>query len=247
MFPELKYLQSDWRFEYKYRLTYPCYLQIRSYILPSMRMDEYSRAAPRNRYMVRSLYLDSDTFTNYVEKVHGDSDRVKLRIRTYSASPSGNSPLRVEFKARRGIAVEKHSTWITLEDYRIFAEKKHWPDSSEPILVEFERYVHLKTLRPKIIVEYMREGYRARSGENLRITFDHQVRSAHADTLFPRDPFFRAHHPGKIVLEVKCDEVQPAWLGRMVTQFGLRPCTNSKYIQGINASRVDVVTPSRSY
>jgi SPX domain protein involved in polyphosphate accumulation len=247
LFPELEYLQTDWRFEYKYRLSFQQYLQIRSSIRPAMRMDTYSLAAPQQRYLVRSLYFDTDTFTNYVEKVHGDSDRVKLRIRSYSAEPSLNMPLRAEFKARRGITVEKHSTWIDLDDYQSFSHNRHWLQHEDPVLIEFERYVHLKSLRPKIIVEYLREGYRARSGDNVRITFDHQVRSAHAAVLFPQYPFFGYHHPTQVVLEIKCDAFQPSWLQQMVITHGLRPCTNSKYIQGINACRLDVATPSWSY
>jgi len=212
-----------------------------------MRMDAYSLAAAQHKYLVRSLYLDDDTFTNYIEKVHGDSDRVKLRIRTYTTSPDSKSPLRAEFKARRGITVEKHSTWISLSDYETFSSQKHWPQKDDPVLTEFERYVHMKSLRPKIIVEYLREGYRARNGDNLRITFDHHVRSAHTSLLFPERPFFHNHHPGQIVLEIKCNEAQPAWLRHMIVEYGLRPCTNSKYIQGINVSRRDVVTPSWSY
>ncbi len=212
-----------------------------------MQMDKYSLAAPQQRYLVRSLYFDTDTFTNYVEKVHGDCDRVKLRIRSYSAEPSRNLPLRAEFKARRGITVEKHSTWIGLDDYQHFSSNRHWLEHTDPILVEFERYVHLKSLRPKIIVEYQREGYRARAGENVRITFDHRVRSAHAAMLFPSRPFFRYHHHDKVVLEIKCDATQPSWLQRMVKTHGLRPCTNSKYIQGINACRRDVTMPSWGY
>jgi len=247
LFTELAYLGTDWRFEYKYRLSFALYMKIKAFITPYMRMDDYTLAAPRRRYLVRSLYLDSDQFTNYIEKIHGDSDRVKLRIRTYTAAPIESSPLRAEFKARRGIAVEKHSTWITLADYQSFLSTSHWLEHHDPVLVEFERYVHMKNLHPKIIVEYHREGYRARSKDNLRITFDHQVHSAHAEQLFPAHPFFHDHHPGKIVLEIKCNDKQPPWLRHLVENNGLRPCTNSKYIQGISVARRDVVTPSWSY
>lgn len=247
MFSELAYLGTDWRFEYKYRLSFAQYVQVKAFITPYMRMDEYTKASPKKKYLVRSLYLDSDQFVNYIEKVNGDCDRVKLRIRTYTASLLDSSPLRAEFKARRGIAVEKHSTWITLADYQAFCSSRHWLGHDDPVLVEFERYVHMKNLHPKIIVEYQREGYRSRDGENLRITFDHQVHSAHATRLFPTHPFFHDHHPGKIVLEIKCNDVQPPWLRQLVKIYGLRPCTNSKYTQGISIARKDVVTPSWSY
>lgn len=247
MFLQLGNLYTDWRFEYKYRLTFQEYLQIRSAIVPSMRKDQYSLAAQHGKYLVRSLYFDTNTFRNFIEKINGDCDRVKLRIRTYSASPAENIPIRAELKARKGITVEKHSTWINFQAYRYFMDAWHWLDSNDAVLSEFERYVHLKTQRPKIIVEYLREGYITRSGEQIRITFDHKVRSAHAKTLFPENPFFRYHHPGKIVLEIKCMKLQPLWLRQMIYQHGLLISANSKYTQGIEVARKDIITPSWSY
>lgn len=247
MFLFLKNQYTDWRFEYKYRLTFQQYLQVRSAIVPFMRKDQYSLSAPFGKYLVRSLYFDTNTFDNFIEKLNGDCDRVKLRIRTYSSSPSENTKLRAELKARKGITVEKHSTWIDLHTFQYFMGNWHWPDNDNSVLSEFERYIHLKTQRPKIIVEYLREGYSTRSSEQIRITFDHKVRSAHANILFPEHPFFHYHHPGKIVLEIKCMKNQPPWLRQLVFQHGLRISANSKYTQGIETARKDVVNPSWSY
>lgn len=247
MFARFEELQADWRFEYKYRLTYQEYLQVRSAIHPVMKKDGYTIQAPGQKYLVRSLYFDSDTFNNYLEKINGDCDRVKLRIRTYDSSPISNIPLRVELKARKGITVEKYSTWITYKDYKFFMTKNHWEKFEDATLSEFERYVHLKTQKPKIIVEYLREGYRTRSGNNIRITFDHKVKSAHADSLFPEKPFFRFHHPGRIILEIKCMKSQPLWLRQLIFRHGLRITPNSKYTQGIEVARNDVVIPKWSY
>ena len=247
MFLRVDDLQNDWRFEYKYRLTYQQYLQVRCAILPYMRKDIYSLAAAQGRYLVRSLYYDTDRFDNFIEKVNGDCDRVKLRIRTYTATPAADIPLRVEMKARKGITVEKHSTWVDMDAYQLFLDARHWTDVENSVLSEFERYVHLKAEQPKIIVEYLREGYAARSGEPIRATFDHQVRSAHAESLFPPNPFFHQHHPGRVVLEIKCMKLQPPWLWQLIITHGLRICPNSKYTQGIEAARSDVVSPSWSY
>ena len=247
MFSRFEALQTDWRFEYKYRLNYQQYLQIRSAILPDMRKDDYTLAAPHHKYLVRSLYFDSDTFQNFIEKVDGDCDRVKLRIRTYHTAPLEDISLRVELKARKGLTVEKHSTWTSFSHYQSFMKNWHWQETDDPVLSEFERYVQLKGQSPKIIVEYLREGYRARSGAQIRITFDHKVKSAHSNILFPEKPFFRQHHPGKVILEIKCMKSQPLWLRQLVFQHGLRITPNSKYTQGIEIARKDVVTPMWSY
>ncbi len=212
-----------------------------------MKRDRYTLASPLKHYLVRSLYFDSYNLKNYEEKVNGDSDRVKLRIRTYSNTPTIGVKLRTELKARKGIVTEKYNSWIEYDTYQEFMSTWHWPDQTDIVLAEFERYIHLKAMRPKIIVEYQREGYSTRSKEDVRVTFDHQVRSAHASSLFPEIPFFRKHHPGLIVLEIKCNKLQPSWLRELVQQQGLRVTANSKYAQGVEVARSDLVRASWSY
>jgi len=106
--------------------------------------------------------------------------------------------------------------------------------------------VRLKMLLPLILVEYRREGYSARAQAGLRITFDHQVHGAHAAELFPPKPVFRALRRGAIIFEIKCDKSQPGWLRALVQAQGLRIMANSKFAQGIEAARPELVQPGWS-
>ncbi len=240
MLPQTNINNDNWRFEYKYRLNYQQYICVRSAILPFMKKDRFSLAGENSRYPVRSLYFDTDDLSNFEEKINGDCDRIKLRIRSYSKTPPKNANLRVELKARKGMTMEKHSTWISLEEYINFMSTGHLPSRADAILEEFERYIYLKAQKPKIIVEYLREGYLSRGCEELRITFDHKVRSARAATLFPETFFFRNHYPGYIVLEIKCDKRQPDWLKALVKDQSLVVVTNSKYTQGIEVALAEI-------
>ena len=231
----------SWRFEYKYRLTYSEYLRLRSAILPYMKKDPFTAGPEHQRYVVRSLYFDSTDLRAYVEKINGDTDRVKLRVRAYQREMEPDMRVRMELKARKGMAMEKHSTWVNWIDFQCFIKNWHWPDPSDQVLSEFERYVHLKTLRPKVLVEYEREGYLTRVDGLVRVTFDHHVRSARSEKLFPQDPFFREYYPGTVVFEIKCDKRQPLWLRKLVQDHGLRLAANSKFAQGIEISRPDIV------
>ncbi len=241
MLPIIPQNGDNWRFEYKYRLTYQQYICVRSAILPFMKKDRYSLVRPGGCYPVRSLYFDTDDLNNYEEKVNGDCDRVKLRIRSYSKTPPEGMNLRVELKARKGMVMEKHSTWIDHQAYREFMAESHWKKLADVVLQEFERYLHLKSQNPKIIVEYQREGYLSRGRESLRITFDHKVKSAHASNLFPEQAFFRQHYPGFVIMEIKCDKQQPPWLRELVRVQALCIVPNSKYSQGIEIALPEVV------
>lgn len=237
---------NEWRFEYKYRVSPAQYFALKAAIRPYTRLDAYSLIAPRGRYLVRSLYFDSPDLRAYQEKVDGDCDRVKLRIRTYARSLAEKPDLRVEMKARKGMSMEKHGAFISADQYAAFMRSGSWPEADEPVLLEFERYVRLKGLVPLIVVEYRREGFIARGQLGLRLTFDHQVCGARADSLFPPAPVFRALRRGAIIFEIKCDKSQPAWLRALVQAHGLRIMANSKFAQGIEAARPELVQPGWS-
>lgn len=234
------------RFESKYRISRHQYYQIKNALVPFMRLDPFTRVTEQKRYLVRSLYFDTPDYQAYHEKISGDCDRVKFRIRTYVETIEDNPTIRIELKVRKGILMEKYGYFATASQYQEFMNKWHWPLENNPVLEEFERNLHLKHLQPKILVEYYREGFQSRSGEDVRITFDHKVRSAFSTSLFPDKVFFRLHHPNVIILEIKHYEKQPDWLRNIVQQHSLKIEANSKYAQGIEVARPDLVTPSWS-
>jgi len=238
---------GDWRFEYKYHLSLSQYYCVKAAIRPFMHADAYTKIAPNERYFVRSLYYDSLDFRSYQEKVYGNSDRTKLRIRTYSRELDESSEIRVEMKSRKGIAIEKHSTFIPISFYKTYMEEGVWPILEDKVLIEFDRYVRLKTLHPLILVQYSREGYSSNGRENLRITFDHQVESMRSKSLFSYNSVFRTHKRGVVVLEIKCNKSQPYWLRQLVKTYGLRIVPNSKFAQGIELSRPEIVMPMWSF
>jgi len=238
---------GNWRFEYKYHLSLMQYHQVRAAIRPYMRLDNYTRRTQDSRYLVRSLYFDTFDFRAYQEKVNGDRDRTKLRVRTYFRVPRDNPGIRVEMKSRKGIVVEKHSVFVPPASYDHFLAYGSWLQSHDPILIEFERFVRLKDLHPQVLVEYHREGYRALEQDDLRITFDHQVGSAPAKTLFPDHFVFRRHHRGTVILEIKCNKSQPYWLRQIAFAHGLRVAANSKFAQAVQLSRPEMVNPAWSY
>ncbi len=224
------------RYEHKYRLETPQVYQVRSQILASgLDRDYYSKEQP---YFVRSLYFDTDDYRSFYENRDGFLNRVKLRIRSYSPIPA--DPLSVELKTKSGDLSVKYSAFISYDWYCTFMETRHFPANDSPVLIEFERLLHLLALKPKVIIEYEREGLRSSHAANLRITIDREIRSAAAAELFPRAPSFRVHYGKGALLEIKCSGKQPRWLSQCVREHGLKWVANSKYVQSIALSRPDV-------
>ncbi len=233
---------STWRFELKYQVPIQRYYEIRNAMVMHMEPDEFTR--DKEHYLVRSLYFDTDNYQAYHEKINGDYGRIKIRVRSYTDQKSMDAPLRVELKTRRGAAMEKFSSFVPNYLYEEFMSKGHWPEGEDnPVLSEFARLYYLRNLKPKLLVQYNRVGLVSRKREDLRITFDRDVASCSAEEVFPRETFFHKHHPELVILEIKCKQDQPRWLSKVVRDHGLKLIANSKYTQGVDFSRHDVVTP----
>lgn len=239
-------LSTATRFERKYRCTSVQYHAVKNALYPYLIRDFYTQQASQHRYLVRSLYFDTSHYQIYFEKAGGNTDRIKYRIRTYADSPYENPDIRVELKVRNANLTKKFGAYTTMEDCQHFLKVRHWKKRDDPVLLEFERQVHLLNLLPQTLVEYQREGYKAKDGSGTRVTFDHRVRSAHSRVLFPKGKSWHVHHEQMIVLEVKHTNALPGWFNQIVKAHGLRLVANSKFALGIQASQRDLIFPGWS-
>lgn len=224
------------RFEFKYRLSPLSYQRIRNSVRLHATLDHYSLKDPDGRYFVRSLYYDTDDYRAYAEKLSGESNRIKLRVRTYSREEATSPFVSVELKTRSNALITKFGTHVPTEQYTHYVRTGHWPDLSDPVLVEAERLTRLQALRPKVLVDYRREAFVPRDASGVRITFDHDLRYASSTDLFPQHAFFHNITPHRIVLEIKATRDYPAWVDRFAVAHGLKAVPNSKYADAVEQS-----------
>lgn len=230
------------RFERKYILNREEYYRIRNVVVPFFERDYYS-VQGGGRYLVRSIYYDTRDYRAWYEKDDGNFGRIKLRLRSYSATREGCELVSVEIKTKSGNSMLKHSSAVSPQEYEQFVTYGAWPDTSDPVVCEFERLSRVRALVPVCLVEYMREGFAARDGSRVRLTFDHNVSSMRASGLFPDAPLLKPHRPKNIILEIKTRGTEPKWLHEMVRSQRLTLWPNSKYWQGIEVIRPNMVTP----
>lgn len=239
-------LNTNLRYESKFRIDDHQYYKFLSGLYPYVKMDAFTRKALRHKYHVRSLYFDTSDFHIYFEKIGGNCDRIKFRIRTYSDVIADKPDIRVEMKLRRGDLTEKYGVYVDIENCQHFLQTRHWINADNPVLMEFERQVILRDLKPKLLVEYSREGWEALDGEDLRITFDHRVSSAPSRSLFPPSILWHTHYEQGIVLEIKHRGNLPGWLVKLIKENSLKLVANSKFSQGIESSQPDIIMPAWS-
>ncbi len=235
---------KPWRFELKYRVNAFDFYRLRNAIRPFAQPDNFTIIAPPGGYLVRTLYFDTFNLKSYHEKMNGDHERIKFRLRTYTREFNDQTEIRAEMKVRKGNAMEKYGVMISPDEYLHFIQTKHWPLNSNPVLQEFERHVHLWGLRPQVLVEYQREGYHDRDKKGIRITFDQKVKGAHSSSLFPdQEPFFRHFQPQTVIVEIKCRNDHPDWLRNLIRNHGLKWIANSKFTHGIQSAKHDLYHP----
>ncbi len=231
------------RFERKYLISLAEYHRLRARLPLHFEPDAYTRKQARGRYLVRSIYYDTHDYRAYYEKEDGNFGRIKLRLRAYADHPESNDIVSVELKTRYGNVMTKHTTRVPHDHYVCFQSTGHWPVDGDPVTVEFARLVRVRSLIPVVLVQYHREGYQARSCRSVRLTLDHGVVSTRARSLFPQQVILRPHRPRSVILEIKTSDGEPRWLTDLVRAHQLKIMSNSKYVQGIEVIRPNMVTP----
>jgi hypothetical protein len=101
--------------------------------------------------------------------------------------------------------------------------------------------VHNYNLEPKLIIEYEREGFVTKDKSDLRITFDHNVRSTVSEVLFDDKLIGVRRHSPTVVCEIKCGMKKPLWLEAMVKEYGLKVVGNSKYVQAVQRMNPNII------
>lgn len=207
------------RRELKHRINEQDYWLLRQRLQQVASLD--SNGGSHGRYQIRSLYFDTPDDKALREKLDGVNEREKFRIRYYNFD---DSYIRLEKKSKCNGIGRKQSARLTREqcDQLLAGETDWMPGSGDALLTELYGKMKFQQLRPRTIVDYMREAYVYPAG-NVRVTIDSQIRTGlRCIALFDRElPTVPTGHPGTMILEVKFDDFLPDLI-RDLIQLGER-------------------------
>jgi len=215
------------RHELKYYINYHQYYLIRQRLGYLLQQDEH--ADSNGEYHIRSVYFDDILNKALQEKQDGVANREKYRIRIYN-----NSDAVIQFEKKRKyntlIAKEKTPILRSTLDKLLIGDYKVLKNEESPLLKEVYFQMKNRLLRPKVIVDYVREAYVERLG-NVRITFDKELRTGLNNTnLFDSDLYLvEALEEPVYILEVKYDEYIPSYIQAALQVNGLQQQAVSKY------------------
>jgi hypothetical protein len=236
-------IQSFSRYEFKYILSNKLAEKIESEVRYFMRYDGYVDPKLGNRYIVRSLYFENESYVNFNEKVDGIKKRKKFRLRTYSRSSLQNSSFFLEEKGRVNERTYKNRSKISNFDLnKIFNVKSHigeilisYPQNE--LLNGFVYESMRKDLKPMILVDYMRRPYVNNHGLLFRATFDSNIQACLSKAIHPdiHKVNWKECKAGYTVLEVKFERSIPPWFHRIIQCYNLRRVSISKMVIGMEA------------
>ncbi len=214
------------RHELKHIINRADYLLLKGRLSKLFQRDLHTGA--HGEYRVRSLYFDTPGDHALRDKISGVARREKFRLRLYNGN---TSYIRLEKKIKQNGMCAKASAMLSEEQVqRLLAGDIAWLfDSGEPLLIELYSKMQGRQLRPKTVVEYVREPFLYPAG-NVRITLDRDIRSGLMNTGFlnPELPLmdtFEAY----AVLEIKYDRFIPDVAAWAVQLSGRRQAAFSKY------------------
>lgn len=216
---------ADYRHEWKHEISLSDRMALRRRLGAVARPDPH---AAGGRYLVRSLYFDTPEDRALREKLNGVNRREKFRLRYYNQDLSA---LRLEKKSKRDGLGTKDAVPLTFDEARAILDGDwDWVDGSGRTLIqELRRKMTEQGLRPRTIVDYVREPFVYAPG-NVRVTLDYDLRTGLRSTDFLNpDRVTVPAEPGLTILEVKWDAFLPSVIRDAVQVPGCRTASFSKY------------------
>lgn len=217
---------KGYRYENKYIITTADYLTLTTRLKTLMSPDE-NVVNSEGEYFIRSLYFDDEFQSGLEDKREGALEREKFRIRFYNFD---RSFIRLESKQKHNFLTRKESANLTYEEVKNILDGDIWDlfNSEYELVRSFYLKSRLRHLRPKVIVDYVREAY---TYNDVRITFDKNIRTANYQTnIFSKGVITLPCLPSNMmVLEVKYDDDLPYVIKKLLQPLAASQTAFSKY------------------
>lgn len=203
------------RHELKYYINYRDYTVLRAGLKSLMDTDE--NGDTKGQYHIRSLYFDDNEETALFEKMAGNENRCKYRIRIYNFS---DKVIRFEKKIKVGQYITKKAIGLTRSEYDDIMRGRYafLLRRSEPFAHELYTQFALG-LAPRVVVDYLREAYTMRF-DQIRLTFDMELKSGKPGNIFdPNLSVMPMFEQGVMVLEVKFNHYLPDYVQALLEEL----------------------------
>lgn len=226
------------RREVKYLIPFDIYEDIAERVTEKMRYDKFGTDG---KYNIVSLYFDSDDDKIYTETRNKLLFRQKLRLRVYDEADLASTSF-LEVKQKYNNVVNKRRTALPLHeayDYIYNGSNVIGAASNPQIYREADYFRNLYGLEPKVVVSYDRQAFHGIYEDDLRVTFDYNLRCRSDDLNIENGPhgtYFIDRD--LVVMEVKMSSSIPLWLTQILSEHGLKKEGVSKFCTSIDVENL---------
>lgn len=219
------------RFEHKYKLDEETFNKIIEVIDRHMIPDKY--CPNHSLYTIANVYYD--TADNYLirNSLSKPCYKEKLRMRAYGVPNEGDKVFLEIKKKYRGL-VNKRRTSIELYEACHFCETGATPDikpyMNKQVVNELEYFIKHYHVEPKVYIAYDRLAYFEKGNDDLRISFDTNIRARRENVRLDfGDEGEQLLPEGTRLMEIKTSRAFPLWLVQLLSKYKLRRSSFSKY------------------
>ncbi len=210
------------RYEKKYMLTPEQYRAMILGMAFHMRPDEHPR------YTIGNVYFDTADYELIRTSLEKPVYKEKLRVRSYGV-PGDDGLVFVEIKKKFDGVVYKRRVTMTAKEADVWLRGGIAPVRSQ-ISHEIEWFMQFYHPTPAVYIAYDREAYAGIDNDELRITFDRNLRWRDYNVdLRAGDYGEPILGDDRILMEIKIPGAAPLWLARLLSEHHIVSESFSKY------------------
>lgn len=219
------------RYEHKYKLSSETFYRVIDIMDKHMKLDPHCKN--HSHYTIANIYYDTRDNALIRESLSKPFYKEKLRLRSYGV-PDIDSLVFLEIKKKFKGIVNKRRTTIRLGEAYEFLRTGIKPPlknyMNQQVMNELEYFINYHSLEPKVYIAYDRIAYFEKGNDDLRISFDINIRTRRHDiALEAGDSGSRLLDDDIYLMEVKTGLAKPIWLCRMLSELGIMDASFSKY------------------
>ena len=219
------------RHEQKYLLDEDTFQKVIEVMDKHMMPDKYN--VNHEPYTISNIYFDTEDDYLIRTSLSKPKYKEKLRLRSYGV-PKNDSNVFLEIKKKFNDIVNKRRTVLKLSEAYDFISSGKPPEIKEymnkQVLKEIEYFLQVYRLKPKVYLAYDRIAYFEKGNDDLRISFDENIRTRRYDVALEDGDYGEKLLPdGVYLMEIKTSKAMPLWLTDMLTRYNIKKQSFSKY------------------
>ncbi|MBR1443738.1 MAG: polyphosphate polymerase domain-containing protein [Firmicutes bacterium] len=219
------------RYEHKYILNQQQYDEMIKVMNEHMNPDPYNKGG--KPYTITNIYYDTQDDHLIRASLSKPIYKEKLRLRAYGVPKDGQKVF-LEIKKKYNGIVNKRRTTLKLDEAYKFVGSGEKPQiesyMNKQVINEISYFLKVYDLKPKLYLAYDRIAYFEKGNDDLRISFDQNIRSRREDVqLEIGDHGNLLLEEGQYLMEIKTSLAMPLWLTHTLARLNLKRQSFSKY------------------